>query len=209
MRTFLSIPFIFIACAVYADDPLDNLSGTEEWDREEEIKRQSIILAQKKKLMSEEFYKTRTRISGLTIEWQKDLSKFQEIKRSISDILFQEEAKNYQQVNVKEKILPKEIKRMPARDEGVSIETGGPIIEKTQTIEPEVKSVQKIESTPVIISPVVAPVPPPKKEEPTPEDILKKQKGHFDDKGQFIDEELNQESDSKGKKDTDIDYDSP
>lgn len=209
MRHFTFI-FCFLAfCVAYADDPLDHLSGTEEWDREEELKKQALLMAQKKKLVSDEFYQTKTKVSNMLNDWQKELSRFHEVKSTISDILFQEEAKNYQQVNVKDKMPPKEIKRMPAKNEGFSIETGGPIIEQKQ---PVITPVQK--SPQEVSVPVVTPVAPPKREEPpppepTPEEILKKQKGHFDDKGQFIDEELKDESKGKGGKNTDVDYDSP
>ncbi|MGB9599308.1 MAG: hypothetical protein ACPL7I_02045 [Myxococcota bacterium] len=211
MRCFIFISSFFLLCVAYADDPLDHLSGTEEWDREEELKKQALIQAQRKKLANDEFYQTKARVSSQLSDWQRELSRFQEIKRSIADILFQEESKNYQQVNVKEKLPPKEIKRMPAKGEGVSIETGGPIIEKS---EPVIKVAPDPAKPPPI--PVVTPsqpIVPQKKEspppEPTPEEILKKQKGHFDEKGQFIDEELKDESKGKGKKDTDVDYDSP
>ncbi|MCX7958046.1 MAG: hypothetical protein N3B13_03285 [Deltaproteobacteria bacterium] len=201
------ITFLFASVVVYADDPLDHLTGTEEWDREEEAKKQALLIAQKKKMVADEFNSTKMRVSSLLSEWRNDLSRFQEIKRSIADIIFQEEAKSYQQVNVKEKVPPREIKRIPAKSEGFSIETGGPIIEKTQS--PSTQVTQPPPSNP----PVAAPAPLPKKEEPPPEptseEILKKQKGHFDDKGQFVDEELKNESGTKGKKETDVDYDSP
>jgi hypothetical protein len=45
------------------------------------------------------------------------------------------------------------------------------------------------------------PPPPPKPKEPTAEDILKKQKGHFDEgSGQFVDDELMEETGKKKKK---------
>ncbi len=205
---FISVFFFAgIAGSLYADDPLDHITGTEEWDREEELKKQALILAQQKKMASDEFYRTKSRVSSMLSEWQKDLSRFQETKRSIADILFQEEAKSYQQVNVKEKLPAKEIKRIPAKSDGFSIETGGPIIEKTPPAGPPVVSQPPAQVTPQVVTPVA----PPKKEEPpepTPEEILKKQ-GKFDEKGQFVDEELKNESGSKGKKEKDIDYDSP
>ncbi|MCX7944431.1 MAG: hypothetical protein N2746_07990 [Deltaproteobacteria bacterium] len=200
--------FIFLFTHnLYSDDPLDYLTGTEEWDREEEAKKQALILAQKRKMLSDEFYQTRNRVSFLLSEWQRDLSKFQEIRRTISDILFNEEAKSFQQINVKEKLPAKEIKRMPAKDEGFSIEAGSPVIEKTLP-----KATPQVPQAPPVSTPSTLPSPPPKKEEPpepTTEEILKKQGGHFDDKGQFIDEELKNESGSKGKRNKDIDYDSP
>jgi hypothetical protein len=198
-----AIYLLFMGIA-YADDPLDHLTGTEEWDREEELKRQAMILAQKKRMMSDEFYSTRTRVSSMVDEWQRDLSKFQEIKRTLQDLVFEEEAKSYKQVNVKEMLIQKDVKRMPAKTGDISIETGGPLIEKEKTSPKDTK----VQSAP---EQVVVPVQTPKKEEqkePTSEEILKKQSGHFDEKGQFVDEELKNESKSSTK-DKDVDYDSP
>jgi|GEM_PF-2402555 len=213
MRYFwiLSILIILLAgTRAMADDPLESKTGTEDWDREEELKKQALIEAQRKRLALDDFQKTKSRVANQLYEWQKDLSKFQEIKRSIADILFQEEAKAYQQVNVKEKVPPKEVKHMPAKGSDLSIETGGPIIEKQPSTKPQETTINPVApvttTQPTVVQPPVKKEAPP---EPTSEDILKKQKGHFDDKGQFIDEELKQESKDKPAKDKDVDYDNP
>lgn len=196
-----------------ADDPLDELTGTEEWDREEEEKRRALMELQKKRLISEEYEKTRKRFSVMLDEWQRDLSGFQQTRRTVEDILFQEESKNYQQVNVKEKIPPKEVKHVKAKTMDVSIETGGPIIEKNrQTAPPTSRGTPTGAGVQLPTNVNTPPVAQPKQEvapEPTAEEILKKQQGYFDDKGQFVDEELQKESKSKGEKNKDIDYDSP
>ena len=212
MKYFWLLSILIILSAstnAVADDPLEYKTGTEEWDREEELKKQVLIEAQRKKMALDDFQNTKTRFSNQLYEWQKELSRFQEIKRTIADILFQEEARSYQQVNVKDRLPRKEIKSIPAKNPDVTIETGGPIIEKRPAQAPPISPQNP--SPQVNTPPVPVQVPTKKEEppEPTPEEILKKQKGHFDDKGQFIDEELKQESREKSSKEKDIDYDNP
>lgn len=196
-----------------ADDPLDLLTGTEEWDREEEAKKRALVEAERRRLVSEEYEKARSSFSILLSEWQRDLSFFQKTKRMVEDILFHEEAEGYQQVNVREKMPPGGVKHIKAKPPGVSIEAGGPIIEGGRESPPSGGSGLPTEA--VIRSPSgiggVPTLQPGKREppEPTAEEILKKQQGYFDEKGQFIDEELKGEVGGKGEKNKDIDYDSP
>lgn len=207
------ISFLFSG-DLLADDPLDHLTGTEEWDREEEAKRQALMEAERRRLVSREYENTRSMFSVMLSEWQRDLSSFQKTKRTVEEILFHEEAQGYQQVNVREKMSPGGVKHMKAKPPGVSIEAGGPIIQRGGELPPSVESDlprEAVVQSPSGVGAGTTSQPetrePP---EPTAEEILKKQEGYFDEKGQFIDEELKLEAGGKKKgEDKDIDYDSP